>query len=35
MLTAYAKADRDALTAADAKALSQLVAAIKKERQKE
>ena len=35
MLTAYAKADRDDLTAADAKALSQLVAAIKKERQKE
>ena len=33
MLTAYAKADRDGLTAADAKALSKLVAAIKKERQ--
>ena len=32
MLTAYAKADRDDLTAADAKALSKLVAAIRKER---
>ena len=31
MLTAYAKADRDDLTAADRKALSRLVAAIKKE----
>jgi hypothetical protein len=32
MLTAYAKADRDDLTAADAKALSKLVATIRKER---
>ena len=31
MLTAYAKADRDDLTAADRKTLSRLVAAIKKE----
>ena len=31
MLTAYAKADRDDVTAADRKALSRLVAAIKKE----
>ena len=31
MLTAYAKADRDDLTAADRKALSRLVAVIKKE----
>ncbi len=31
MLTAYAKADRDDLTPADRKTLSQLVAAIKKE----
>ena len=31
MLTAYAKADRDDLTAADRKALSRPVAAIKKE----
>ena len=31
MLTAYAKADRDDLTAADRKALSRLVTAIKKE----
>ena len=31
ILTAYAKADRDELTAADRKALSRLVAAIKKE----
>ena len=31
MLTAYAKADRDDLTAADRRALSRLVAAIKKE----
>ena len=31
MLTAYAKADRDDLTAADRKALSRLVVAIKKE----
>ena len=31
MLTAYAKADRDDLTTADRKALSRLVAAIKKE----
>lgn len=32
MLTAYAKADRDDLTAADAKALSKLVATIRKGR---
>ena len=31
MLTAYAKADRDDLTAVDRRALSRLVAAIKKE----
>ncbi len=31
MLTAYGKADRDDLTAADRRALSRLVAAIKKE----
>ena len=31
MLTAYAKAKRDDLTPADRKALSRLVAAIKKE----
>ena len=31
MLTAYAKADRDDLTATDRRALSRLVAAIKKE----
>ena len=31
MLTAYAKADRDDLTPEDRKALSRLVAAIKKE----
>ena len=31
MLTAYAKADRDDVTAADRKTLSRLVAAIKKE----
>ena len=31
MLTAYAKADRDDLTVADRRALSRLVAAIKKE----
>lgn len=32
LLTAYAKADRDDLTAADVRALSRLVAAIRKER---
>lgn len=34
LLTAYAKADRDDLSPADKKALSQLVAAIKKEGKK-
>ena len=33
LLTAYAKADRDELTPADTKALTRLVAAIKKEYQ--
>ena len=33
MLTAYAKADRDDLTAADRKALARLVTAIQRERQ--
>lgn len=33
MLTAYAKADREDLTPADTKALTRLVAAIKKEYQ--
>ena len=32
MLTAYAKAEREDLTAADTKVLSKLVAEIKKER---
>ena len=32
LLTAYAKSDRDDLTPADAKALSRIVAEIKKER---
>ena len=32
LLTAYAKADRDNLTAADTRALSRLVAAIRRER---
>ncbi len=35
MLTAYAKADRDDLTAADRKALTRLVAEIERERQRE
>ena len=35
MLTAYAKADRDDLTAADRKALARLVAEIERERQRE
>ena len=35
MLTAYAKADRDDLTAADRKALVRLVAEIERERQRE
>ena len=35
MLTAYAKADRDDLTAADKKALARLVAEIEQERQSE
>ena len=34
MLTAYAKADRDDLTAADRRGLSRLVAAIRKRREK-
>ena len=33
MLTAYAKADRDDLTAADRRALVRLVTAIERERQ--
>ena len=32
LMTAYAKADRDDLTAADTRALSRLVAAIRRER---
>ena len=35
MLTAYAKADRDDLTAADKGALARLVAEIEQERQRE
>ena len=35
LLTAYAKADRDDLTAADKKALARLVAEIEQERQSE
>ena len=35
MLTAYAKADRDDLTAADRKALARLVAEIERARQRE
>ena len=34
LLTAYAKADRDDLTAADLRALTKLVAAIRKERER-
>ena len=35
MLTAYAKADRDDLTAADRKALARLVVEIERESQRE